>query len=191
MNSALAIAGTEGQRIWTITQDNLSTALAAINLSNEIESEIRNAVLAGKVATAHEQPINFAGGTNTGYLLIDPDTGAYLIAGGANGGFLDSDFADILGFIGFGAGLVGSAFSLPLLTAIAAAIAILLVVNLLINYLSIDHRCSGLGGLIGLALLAAFVGVFAGGVLAIVIMYGGLLAAGGATTAANSSICRS
>ena len=85
---ALAIANAEGQRIWTIDQDNLREALAAINLSSDIENEIRNAVLAGKVATAHEQPINFVGSTNAGYLLVDPDTGAgaYLISGGANGG---------------------------------------------------------------------------------------------------------
>ena len=87
---ALAIASAEGQRIWTITRDNLSSALAAINLDSDIENDIRNAVLAGKVATAHEQPISFAGGTNTGYLLIDPETGAgaYLISGGLSGGFL-------------------------------------------------------------------------------------------------------
>lgn len=87
---ALAIASAEGQRIWTIDQGNLSQALSAISLSPEIESEIRNAVLAGKVATTHDRPVNFAGGTNTGYILIDPETGAgaYLIAGGENGGFL-------------------------------------------------------------------------------------------------------
>ncbi len=66
---ALAIASAEGQRIWTIDQNNLNEALNAINLSPEIESEIRNAVLAGKVATAHEQPINFAGGANGGFIV--------------------------------------------------------------------------------------------------------------------------
>jgi len=87
---ALAIASAQGQRIYTITQDNLSAALSAISLDSEIEAEIRNAVLAGKVATTHEHPVSFAGGVNTGYLLIDPDTGAgaYKIASGENGGFL-------------------------------------------------------------------------------------------------------
>ena len=84
---ALALASAEGQRIWTITRDNLTEALAAINLGSDIETEIRHAVLAGKTATAHEQPVAFAGGTNIGYTLIDPETGSggYLIAGGASG----------------------------------------------------------------------------------------------------------
>jgi len=189
---ALVIAGTEGQRIWTITQDNLSDALAAINLSNEIEGEIRNAVLAGKVATAHEQPINFAGGTNTGYLLIDPDTGAgaYLIAGGANGGFLDSDLADILGVVGFGVGLAGAAFSAPLLLFISAIIATILIVNLILTYNAISHRCDGLQGLIALGVIAAVLGVLASPLIAIVLMYTGLLASNGAVAVANSAACR-
>jgi len=115
---ALAIANAEGQKIWTIDQNNLTTALAAINLDSAIETEIKNAVNAGKVATVHEQPVTFEGGTNTGYLLIDPDTGAgaYKISGGANGGFLDYDEAIILSWIGLVAGLS----SLPLLAVIIA-----------------------------------------------------------------------
>jgi len=81
----LALASAQGQRIWTITQDNLYDALSSINLGVEIENEIRNAVLAGKVATAHEQPLAFGSGQSVGYTLIDPTTGAgaYLIAGGS------------------------------------------------------------------------------------------------------------
>ncbi|MCF6258154.1 MAG: transglutaminase-like domain-containing protein [Gammaproteobacteria bacterium] len=87
---ALAIASAEGQRIWTIDQNNLNTALAAINLDADIENEIRSAVNAGKVATTHDTPVAFAGSTVTGYLLIDPATGAgaYKISGGANGAWL-------------------------------------------------------------------------------------------------------
>ncbi len=87
---ALAIASAEGQRIWTIDQNNLNTALAAINLDTDIENEIRSAVNSGKVATAHEAPVAFSGTTVTGYLLIDPATGAgaYKISGGANGGWM-------------------------------------------------------------------------------------------------------
>ena len=87
---ALAIAGAEGQKIWTIDQTNLNTALVAINLDADIENEIRSAVNAGKIATAHERPVAFAGTTVTGYLLIDPATGAgaYKISGGQNGGLL-------------------------------------------------------------------------------------------------------
>lgn len=94
--------------------------MAAINLGSDIENDIRNAVLAGKVATAHEQPISFAGGTNTGYLLIDPDTGAgaYLIAGGANGGFIVAFLITVLAVIA-GLALISGGF-------VVAGVAILL-----------------------------------------------------------------
>ena len=86
---ALAIASEQGQKIWTITQDNLDTALAAINLDRGSETEIRNGVNAGHVVTAHEQSINFNGWVGEGYIITDPTTGAgaYKIAGGGNGGF--------------------------------------------------------------------------------------------------------
>ncbi|MCF6258160.1 MAG: hypothetical protein L3K25_17985 [Gammaproteobacteria bacterium] len=86
----MAIASAEGQRIWTIDQTNLNTALAAINLDTDIENEICSAVNAGKIVTAHDTPVAFAGSTVTGYLLIDPTTGAgaYKVGGGQNGAWL-------------------------------------------------------------------------------------------------------
>ncbi|WP_290538180.1 transglutaminase-like domain-containing protein [Alcanivorax sp.] len=85
---AVQIAAAEGQKIWTITQDNLSIALPNLQLSSEIKSDIRNSVNAGKEVTAHERPVNFFGRQSTGYTVIDSHTGAgaYLIAGGENGG---------------------------------------------------------------------------------------------------------
>lgn len=87
---ALAIAASEGQKIWEISRNNLDLALSSINLGSDIESEIRNAVLAGKIATTHDSPVSFSGENNVGYLILDPETGAgaYKIAGGTNGGFL-------------------------------------------------------------------------------------------------------
>lgn len=191
---ALSIAVENGQKIWTITQENLQDALSQLRLSSEIENEIRNAVNAGKVATAHEEPISFAGSTNTGYLLIDSDTGAgaYLIAGGGNGGFLDddSDFADLLGFIGFGLGFLGAVFGAPLLIYLSAIFAVVLAIDLIVNYSSISHRCDGLQGLIALGIVAAALGVFAAPLIVIVLMYAGLLASQGAITAAKSAACR-
>ena len=45
---------------------------------------------AGKVATIHDSPVAYAGGTFVGYTIIDPVTGAgaYKIGGGENGGIL-------------------------------------------------------------------------------------------------------
>lgn len=87
---AIQIADAEGQKIWTITQANLSTALAAINLPSAVENDIRNSVYAGMEVTAHEQPVNFYGTSQVGYIVLDPETGAggYLIGGGENGGYL-------------------------------------------------------------------------------------------------------
>ena len=87
---AIALAAAQGQKIWTITRDNLDAALSAINLHADSETEIRNGVNAGNVVTAHEQSINFNGWVGEGYIIIDPTTGAgaYKIAGGGNGAFI-------------------------------------------------------------------------------------------------------
>lgn len=87
---ALAIANSQGQKIWTITKDNVSLALSKINLGVDAEIDIRNAVNAGKIATAHESRLNYHGWIGEGYTLVDPNTGAgaYIISGGANGGAL-------------------------------------------------------------------------------------------------------
>jgi transglutaminase-like putative cysteine protease len=87
---ALAIASASGQKIWTINRSNVTLALSRINLGMDAENDIRNAVNAGKIATAHEARINFNGWVGEGYTLIDPNTGAgaYMISGGGNGGFL-------------------------------------------------------------------------------------------------------
>ncbi|MFV0477076.1 MAG: hypothetical protein ACK5ME_04475, partial [Parahaliea sp.] len=84
---ALAIAGAEGQRIYTIDQNNLTAALAAIELDSTTEAEIYNAVIAGNVVTTHQYQINFHGWIGAGYIILDPDmgSGAYKISGGENG----------------------------------------------------------------------------------------------------------
>jgi len=100
---AIALASSQGQKIWNITQANLSTALSEINLSSVVEQEIRNSVNTGKVVTTHEQPLNVNGWVGAGYIILDPDTGAgaYKIAGGNNGGFVDAIFAAVAGLLGY------------------------------------------------------------------------------------------
>lgn len=89
---ALALANTEGQRIWTVTQANQQTALANITVDGDVRSEIQAAVTAGKHVTVHEQPIRYHGWEGTGYVVLDPETGAgaWKISGGANGGELST-----------------------------------------------------------------------------------------------------
>ncbi len=106
---ALALASQEGQKIWTITQNNLDLALSSIELGSEVETEIRNAVNAGKTATAHEAKIVYGGWIGSGYLLIDPETGAgaYKIAGGGNGSntVIDDVLSTLMTILGVGAGI--------------------------------------------------------------------------------------
>jgi len=84
---AIAIAESEGQKIYTITPQNAATALPTLPVGND---DIRNAIQAGKEVIAHEKAISSNGWTGYGYIIVDPDTGAgsYLIEGGSNGGIL-------------------------------------------------------------------------------------------------------
>jgi len=137
---AIQIAAAEGQKIWTITQANLSTALAAINLPSEVESDIRNSVYAGMEVTAHEQPVNFYGTSQVGYIVLDPETGAggYLIGGGENGGYL-------LGVItGFLIVAMISAFSSAVITGplglVAAGLLAVMVISILTPFIGLVAR---------------------------------------------------
>jgi hypothetical protein len=87
---AIQLAAAEGQKIYTITQANLSIALQQLQLSSEIKADIRNAVSAGMEVTTHQKPVNFFGSPSVGYILLDPSTGAgaYRIGGGENGALL-------------------------------------------------------------------------------------------------------
>src|SRR5690554_6633489 len=121
---AIQLAAAEGQKIWTITQANLNTALANIALDNDIKNDIRNAVYAGKEVTTHEKYINFHGRTSAGYIILNPTTGAgaYMISSGENGGDIFGFIADLISSIGFAAGIIGTAFSVPFLTVLSIAI---------------------------------------------------------------------
>ncbi|MEY8215224.1 MAG: hypothetical protein RPR97_12195 [Colwellia sp.] len=85
------MAGAAGQKILTINQNNLDLALTEMTLDKDTESEIRNSVNAGMVVTTHEKRLDFNGWIGEGYIILDPHTGAgaYKIAGGGNGGFID------------------------------------------------------------------------------------------------------
>ena len=52
---------------------------------------IRNAVNAGRIVTAHERNISVKGWSGTGYIVLDPESGvgAYMIGGGADGGMIN------------------------------------------------------------------------------------------------------
>jgi hypothetical protein len=84
---ALAIANEQGQKIYTLTSAN-ADLLVEVDIDSSSRQEIRSALGAGKEVTVHQTPINEFGWTGSGYVVIDPDTGAggYKISGGENGG---------------------------------------------------------------------------------------------------------
>ncbi len=86
---ALTLAMAQGQKIYTLTQENASS-LSLINIDPEARSEIRSALQRGFEVTVHDQPINVNGWEGSGYSIIDPEhgVGAYKISGGASGGVL-------------------------------------------------------------------------------------------------------
>lgn len=85
---ALEIANEQGQRIFTVTSRNVSDVQSEISINSAAWSDIRAAVNAGMEVTVHEQPIERSGWQGSGYVLLDPQTGAgaWKISGGANGG---------------------------------------------------------------------------------------------------------
>ncbi len=115
---AIQIAQEQGQTIYTINKDNYSQVLPKLKLSSSVLTDIRNAVNAGRVVTAHERNISVKGWSGSGYIIIDPNTGtgAYLIDGGANGGY-------ILGFaIGGILGLVLGQIAISAFTGVGLAV---------------------------------------------------------------------
>lgn len=60
------------------------------SLFSGLMTDIRDNVAVGRTVTVHEKMIHYKGWKGSGYIIIDPqtDSGAYLIDGGANGGWL-------------------------------------------------------------------------------------------------------
>ncbi len=91
---AIAIAQSQGQKVFTITSANAAIAIPQLQQRSSVIDEITNAVNAGKEVTIHQSPITANGWTGVGYVVVDPQTGsgAYLIEGGARGGIYDDDY---------------------------------------------------------------------------------------------------
>lgn len=104
----LVLAQQNGQKVFRLTRENASQ-LANIQIDADARREIANALNAGKEVTVHEAPFEVNGWSGSGYLIIDPATGAgaYLISGGANGGSL-IDIA--LGFLSWVLGMIDGGY---------------------------------------------------------------------------------
>ena len=86
---ALALAMTQGQRIYTLAQDN-ANQLSNITIDDGARAEIQSALSAGFEVTVHQSPISVNGWTGSGYTILDAEyrAGAYKISGGNSGGFI-------------------------------------------------------------------------------------------------------
>ncbi|HZH13452.1 MAG TPA: transglutaminase domain-containing protein [Archangium sp.] len=165
----LGKAAAEGQRIYTITQANIGTALSQLSLSAETLNEISSSVAAGKEVTVHQRPVTVNGWSGAGYIVLDPATGAggYLIEGGANGGKLLAALSGLLwgGIAGIylgaliGAFLAGGA-TLGAFIVVALMIALIfLALNSLVKMFADDdtYACYAGGASAGFGLAMIFV----------------------------------
>lgn len=157
---AIAIAQSEGQRVYNVNATNLSAALASVNADSEIETEIKNAVNAGKEVSIHQNPISYYGWQGHGYIIIDPETGsgAYKISGGANGGELFTVWDGLQAYFSL---LIGSQAKLeyvkPLLKGLVRFVAKALpFITIPLTVLSIFDSCHATDAALISALYVAF-----------------------------------
>jgi len=114
--SLLRSASMQGIPVHEITPTNAAAILPLLTLPDETKTDIHNAISAGKTVYVTAREITLNGWTGTGYMVIDPATGAgaYQISGGLAGAF----FADLLWGSLFLLGL-GWSLSIPLGVAFA------------------------------------------------------------------------
>lgn len=138
---ALTVASHQGQRLYTLTQDTVATALPQLTIAPEVQADIQEAVATGKVALVSQHEVTVGGWTGVGYLLLDLETGAgaYLIAGGINGGYLaylrdnSNTFGAALFVVGLDASLPGIA---PVVVTLVLAVTAM--ANILIALATVD-----------------------------------------------------
>ena len=203
---AIAIAASQGQKIYTLTAHNAAfhaNILASLDTNENTKTEIRNALSAGMEVTVHQSDISVSGWTGSGYIILDPETGAgaYKISGGMNGGWL-SGLDNNAGIIGLLAAMLGSLtfttgfmpFLIPLLAfTIAAA---LFTVGLIMFLDSMDGGPCDAGAFtayIALGIVAVTLGVLMGslGTVVIALWFSGFLADGAIRSVFNNWVgCR-
>lgn len=137
---ALQIATSQGQRIYHITSQNQAQVLPQLRLDGLALNEINQALATGKEVITHTDRISVPGWTGEGYILFDPDTGsgAYKIAGGANGGFLDAYPGDLVSLLLFFISLISFLQVAPLAAVIVVILYAIALFHLFITLLKAD-----------------------------------------------------
>jgi transglutaminase superfamily protein len=160
---ALAIAASQGQRIYTFNSQNQATqagTLAGLGISADAKAEIANALAMGKEVTVHQTDINAFGFSGAGYIIIDPETGsgAYKVDGGANGAI----FVTWLLFVLVGLAIAAAfAAGFTVAAAIAGALLLANIIMLVtsISKLSNDQQFMDAHAFAALAALTALLGL--------------------------------
>jgi hypothetical protein len=158
---AIAIAASQGQRVYTLNQENQSqhaNIIASLAIGIEVKQEITDALAVGKEVIAHQANISAFGFVGAGYIILDRDTGAgaYKISSGANGAKLA---VLVVGIVLFLAPIItGTAVVVaPFLLALFALVSILLALyTTLLSAILIQDS----GGLCSVALADTYLWMF-------------------------------
>ena len=117
---AIQVANQEGQKIFTITQDNYQEIIPQLNLAPAAIADIESAAKAGYTVTTHQNRISLDGYTGEGYIILDSSgNGAWMINGGMYGAeyYLNADEGLTLALTLFGVtmfcSLRSSSFVMP------------------------------------------------------------------------------
>ncbi|MEW5837727.1 MAG: hypothetical protein AB1717_02710 [Pseudomonadota bacterium] len=142
---AIAIAASQGQRIYSLTAHNAAyhaNILASLDTNENTKTEIHNALSAGMEVTVHQADISVYGWTGSGYIILDPETGAgaYKISGGMNGGYLIGAMFGLIAVLG--GSMMAYAFSV---TSVVLALTLIILGGMLaaFSFLAIDEADDG------------------------------------------------
>ena len=155
---ALELAVREGQKIFNININNVDK-IDEITVGDK--SEMLNAIYSGKEVIVHQSPLQGFDLIDSGYIIIDPNTGAgaYLITGGSNGGNLDiGPIATVMHMMGV---ITGGLLQLGKISAATAGpvATILLSIKQIFELADTLKKCAGKAPplqVAGLILLQAF-----------------------------------
>ncbi len=93
--SILEEAKEQGIETLIIHEGNLEEALALLNTTADVASEVRSSVNSGHTVIIPEKDVTMGSWSGTGYIILDRNSGSgiYRISGGLNGGCMDEKVA--------------------------------------------------------------------------------------------------